>query len=128
MSDKKQTVDLGLLEEDDEFEEFPAEGEQDWRLSEVLCAACLVSLFVADRNCRGFFVSAGPRYSDSASISTSSSSLIHCDYYELVSATRLKLPTRAAGFPVFEYLTRVISLIVCRFLLPYQCSSVSMLT
>lgn len=27
MSDKKQTVDLGLLEEDDEFEEFPAEGE-----------------------------------------------------------------------------------------------------
>uniref|UniRef100_A0AAQ4PMY3 26S proteasome complex subunit SEM1 n=1 Tax=Gasterosteus aculeatus aculeatus TaxID=481459 RepID=A0AAQ4PMY3_GASAC len=27
MSDKKQTVDLGLLEEDDEFEEFPAE---DW--------------------------------------------------------------------------------------------------
>ncbi|KAF0024706.1 hypothetical protein F2P81_023508 [Scophthalmus maximus] len=25
MSDKKQTVDLGLLEEDDEFEEFPAE-------------------------------------------------------------------------------------------------------
>lgn len=28
MSDKKQTVDLGLLEEDDEFEEFPAEGKQ----------------------------------------------------------------------------------------------------
>ncbi|KAJ7991869.1 hypothetical protein DPEC_G00288330 [Dallia pectoralis] len=27
MSDKKQTVDLGLLEEDDEFEEFPTE---DW--------------------------------------------------------------------------------------------------
>ncbi|CAG5890994.1 unnamed protein product, partial [Menidia menidia] len=27
MSDKKQTVDLGLLEEDDEFIEFPAE---DW--------------------------------------------------------------------------------------------------
>uniref|UniRef100_A0A3B3CG00 26S proteasome complex subunit SEM1 n=1 Tax=Oryzias melastigma TaxID=30732 RepID=A0A3B3CG00_ORYME len=27
MTDKKQTVDLGLLEEDDEFEEFPAE---DW--------------------------------------------------------------------------------------------------
>ncbi len=27
MSEKKQTVDLGLLEEDDEFEEFPAEGE-----------------------------------------------------------------------------------------------------
>ncbi|KAJ8334205.1 hypothetical protein SKAU_G00398440 [Synaphobranchus kaupii] len=27
MSEKKQTVDLGLLEEDDEFEEFPAE---DW--------------------------------------------------------------------------------------------------
>lgn len=27
MSDKKQTVDLGLLEEDDEFEEFPAEGK-----------------------------------------------------------------------------------------------------
>lgn len=26
MSEKKQTVDLGLLEEDDEFEEFPAEG------------------------------------------------------------------------------------------------------
>nr|XP_033786968.1 26S proteasome complex subunit SEM1 [Geotrypetes seraphini] len=27
MTDKKQPVDLGLLEEDDEFEEFPAE---DW--------------------------------------------------------------------------------------------------
>ncbi|KAG8443108.1 hypothetical protein GDO86_011793 [Hymenochirus boettgeri] len=27
MSDKKPPVDLGLLEEDDEFEEFPAE---DW--------------------------------------------------------------------------------------------------
>ncbi|KAM9823798.1 26S proteasome complex subunit SEM1 [Neosynchiropus ocellatus] len=27
MSEKKNTVDLGLLEEDDEFEEFPAE---DW--------------------------------------------------------------------------------------------------
>ena len=27
MADKKQTVDLGLLEEDDEFEEFPAEGK-----------------------------------------------------------------------------------------------------
>ncbi|XP_012707151.3 26S proteasome complex subunit SEM1 [Fundulus heteroclitus] len=27
MTDKKHTVDLGLLEEDDEFEEFPAE---DW--------------------------------------------------------------------------------------------------
>lgn len=27
MSEKKQTVDLGLLEEDDEFEEFPAEGK-----------------------------------------------------------------------------------------------------
>ncbi|RMC05021.1 hypothetical protein DUI87_18202 [Hirundo rustica rustica] len=27
MSEKKQPVDLGLLEEDDEFEEFPAE---DW--------------------------------------------------------------------------------------------------
>lgn len=27
MTDKKQTVDLGLLEEDDEFEEFPAEGK-----------------------------------------------------------------------------------------------------
>ncbi|XP_032898242.1 26S proteasome complex subunit SEM1 isoform X1 [Amblyraja radiata] len=26
MSDKKPPVDLGLLEEDDEFEEFPAEG------------------------------------------------------------------------------------------------------
>ncbi|XP_048416825.1 26S proteasome complex subunit SEM1 [Stegostoma tigrinum] len=26
MSDKKAPVDLGLLEEDDEFEEFPAEG------------------------------------------------------------------------------------------------------
>lgn len=26
MSEKKQPVDLGLLEEDDEFEEFPAEG------------------------------------------------------------------------------------------------------
>ena len=25
--DKKKTVDLGLLEEDDEFEEFPAEGD-----------------------------------------------------------------------------------------------------
>ncbi|KAL2777336.1 26S proteasome complex subunit SEM1 isoform i [Daubentonia madagascariensis] len=25
MSEKKQPVDLGLLEEDDEFEEFPAE-------------------------------------------------------------------------------------------------------
>ena len=25
--DKKKTVDLGLLEEDDEFEEFPAEGK-----------------------------------------------------------------------------------------------------
>lgn len=28
MADKKQTVDLGLLEEDDEFEEFPAEGKR----------------------------------------------------------------------------------------------------
>lgn len=55
MSDKKQTVDLGLLEEDDEFEEFPAEGERDWRLAEVLGAPCLVSLRVADRNCWGFF-------------------------------------------------------------------------
>ncbi|PNI42158.1 SEM1 isoform 15 [Pan troglodytes] len=27
MSEKKQPVDLGLLEEDDEFEEFPAEGQ-----------------------------------------------------------------------------------------------------
>ena len=25
--EKKKTVDLGLLEEDDEFEEFPAEGK-----------------------------------------------------------------------------------------------------
>lgn len=49
----------------------------------------------------GFFVSAEPRYSDSASISSSISSLICCDYYELVNATRLKLPTRAAEFPVF---------------------------
>lgn len=56
MSDKKQTVDLGLLEEDDEFEEFPAEGEQDWRWSEVVSAACVVSLCVADRKCRGFFL------------------------------------------------------------------------
>lgn len=28
MSEKKQPVDLGLLEEDDEFEEFPAEGNR----------------------------------------------------------------------------------------------------
>lgn len=28
MSEKKQPVDLGLLEEDDEFEEFPAEGKR----------------------------------------------------------------------------------------------------
>ena len=28
MSEKKQPVDLGLLEEDDEFEEFPAEGRR----------------------------------------------------------------------------------------------------
>lgn len=28
MSEKKQPVDLGLLEEDDEFEEFPAEGAE----------------------------------------------------------------------------------------------------
>lgn len=78
----------------------------------------------------GFFVSAGPRYSDSASISisSSSSSLIHCDYYELVNATKLKLPTRAAEFPVFEYLARVSVISLIRFLLPYQCSSVSMLT
>ena len=27
MADTKKKVDLGLLEEDDEFEEFPAEGE-----------------------------------------------------------------------------------------------------
>lgn len=27
MSDEKKAVDLGLLEEDDEFEEFPAEGK-----------------------------------------------------------------------------------------------------
>lgn len=31
MSEKKQTVDLGLLEEDDEFEEFPAEGKASTR-------------------------------------------------------------------------------------------------
>lgn len=48
-----------------------------------------------------FFVSAGPRYSDSASISSSISSLILCDYYELVNAAEIKLPTRAAEFPVF---------------------------
>lgn len=28
MSDEKKVVDLGLLEQDDEFEEFPAEGER----------------------------------------------------------------------------------------------------
>ncbi|CAM4631583.1 unnamed protein product [Leuciscus chuanchicus] len=33
MSEKKQTVDLGLLEEDDEFEEFPAEESLVGRLS-----------------------------------------------------------------------------------------------
>ena len=27
MSSEKKAVDLGLLEEDDEFEEFPADGE-----------------------------------------------------------------------------------------------------
>lgn len=36
MSEKKQTVDLGLLEEDDEFEEFPAEGG--WILCVILPA------------------------------------------------------------------------------------------
>uniref|UniRef100_A0A2K6L8P3 26S proteasome complex subunit SEM1 n=2 Tax=Rhinopithecus TaxID=542827 RepID=A0A2K6L8P3_RHIBE len=30
MSEKKQPVDLGLLEEDDEFEEFPAEDWDNW--------------------------------------------------------------------------------------------------
>ena len=29
MSSEKKAVDLGLLEEDDEFEEFPADGEID---------------------------------------------------------------------------------------------------
>ena len=28
MSSEKKAVDLGLLEEDDEFEEFPADGER----------------------------------------------------------------------------------------------------
>jgi hypothetical protein len=28
MADDKKAVDLGLLEEDDEFEEFPTEGNQ----------------------------------------------------------------------------------------------------
>ncbi|XP_072865216.1 26S proteasome complex subunit SEM1 isoform X1 [Chlorocebus sabaeus] len=35
MSEKKQPVDLGLLEEDDEFEEFPAEGI--WETCQSLC-------------------------------------------------------------------------------------------
>lgn len=39
MSDKKQTVDLGLLEEDDEFEEFPAEGKH--------CLAAVAVLLVS---------------------------------------------------------------------------------
>lgn len=49
MSDKKQTVDLGLLEEDDEFEEFAAEGKQCWAALAVL------------------FFHSGPRSRDSAS-------------------------------------------------------------
>ena len=30
MSSEKKAVDLGLLEEDDEFEEFPADGEMNF--------------------------------------------------------------------------------------------------
>lgn len=37
MSEKK-TVDLGLLEEDDEFEEFPAEG----KLPSMICVCALI--------------------------------------------------------------------------------------
>lgn len=54
MSDKKQTVDLGLLEEDDEFEEFPAEGEQCWSQTAPV-----------------LFFHAGPRSRDSASLAMS---------------------------------------------------------
>ena len=31
MSSEKKAVDLGLLEEDDEFEEFPADGEMNFQ-------------------------------------------------------------------------------------------------
>lgn len=61
MSDKKQTVDLGLLEEDDEFEEFPAEGKS--------CIYYIwVFIFLVRVYCR--FVAAGPHSSDSASLAT----------------------------------------------------------
>lgn len=62
MSDKKQTVDLGLLEEDDEFEEFPAEGkESTWKVVSLFGA-----LPVVGRDA-GIFASTGPRCGDSAS-------------------------------------------------------------
>lgn len=38
MADKdKAKVDLGLLEEDDEFEEFPAEGENRKQRKTIFC-------------------------------------------------------------------------------------------
>lgn len=48
MSEKKQPVDLGLLEEDDEFEEFPAEGN--W-LGPGLWAARTVTQALGWRRC-----------------------------------------------------------------------------
>lgn len=44
MSEKKQTVDLGLLEEDDEFEEFPAEGKS---RRQYLVSQCYYVVFLA---------------------------------------------------------------------------------
>lgn len=55
MSEKKQPVDLGLLEEDDEFEEFPAEGN---RLARGLWAARTVTK-VSEWRRRGWKGSAG---------------------------------------------------------------------
>lgn len=45
MSEKKQTVDLGLLEEDDEFEEFPAEGRAIKRQVKPQCSyVCILAI------------------------------------------------------------------------------------
>ena len=41
---EKKAVDLGLLEEDDQFEEFPNQGNQDWS-----------SFKIGDRQCNKIF-------------------------------------------------------------------------
>lgn len=45
MSEAPKKVDLGLLEEDDEFEEFPAEGKMSSNLKLVQCVVMLLLIY-----------------------------------------------------------------------------------